>query len=316
MIEINQQELEQLLDFPTLIASLDQAFQSDFSVPMRHHHDYSNPDAGMDSTLLLMPAWKTGDKLGVKIVTVSPNNAAYQLPAIQGIYLLFDATTGVPLAQLEAKTLTTRRTAATSALASSYLSRPDSDSLLMVGTGALAPNLILAHAAVRPITKVFVWGRSEAKAQKLSEELSGYSFQMEPVQNISDVLSEVAIVSCATLSETPLVFGQHLNPGQHIDLVGSYKPNMREADDEAVRRSRVFLDVMESGLKESGDIAIPLQNGTLSKDAIQGDLFQLTRKEIGGRSHPGEITYFKSVGHALEDLAAAKLAYQKYTSSE
>ena len=314
MININQEALEQLLDFPTLISTLDTAFQSNFTVPMRHHHDYPNPKAGIDSTLLLMPAWEDGQMLGVKIVTVSPNNGSLQLPAIQGIYLLFDVKTGQPLAQLEAKTLTTRRTAATSALASKFLSRPDSDSLLMVGTGALAPNLILAHAAIRPIKKVYIWGRNFEKAQLLAASLQQEIFDCVPVKMIREVLPEVAIISCATLSETPLIKGQYLQPGQHLDLVGSYKPTTREADNDCIKRSSVFVDILDSATKETGDIVIPIQEGILTKAAIRGDLFSLTKVGHTGRKAPNEITLFKSVGHALEDLAAAKLAYQKYTA--
>lgn len=314
MINIHQEELEQLLDFPTLIDTLEAAFQSDFTVPMRHHHDYPNPKAGVDSTLLLMPAWEDGLLFGVKIVTVSPNNSTLQLPAIQGIYLLFDVPTGQPLAQIEAKTLTTRRTAATSALASKYLSRPDSDSLLMVGTGALAPNLILAHAAIRPIKKVYIWGRNFEKAQTLAASLEQEVFDCIPVQTIQEVLPEVAIISCATLSKTPLIEGQYLQPGQHLDLVGSYKPTTREADNDCIKHSSVFVDILDSATKETGDIVIPIQEGILSKAAIRGDLFSLTKSGQSGRRTPNEITFFKSVGHALEDLAAAKLAYHKYTA--
>lgn len=311
MIEINHNQLIQLLQFPELINALDEAFQSSYTVPMRHHHDFPNPKAGIDSTLLLMPAWEDGNKLGVKIVTVSPNNGQYKLPAIQGIYMLFDVLTGTPLAQLEAKTLTTRRTAATSALASRFLSRPESSSLLMVGTGALAPNLIKAHAAVRPIQKVYIWGRNEEKAKALAKQLDQQAFETIPIKTISEGIAKADIISCATLSESPLIEGTHLRPGQHLDLVGSYKPNMREADNETIKRCSVFVDVLAYATKETGDIVIPLQEGILKKEEIKGDLFGLCRKETNGRANAEEITFFKSVGHALEDLAAAKLAYQK-----
>ena len=164
MKHLSEKEIENMLDFESLIKTLDNAFAMDYSVPMRHHHNFINPSSTLESTLLLMPAWDNQKYLGVKIVTVSPENANRSLPTIQGMYLLFDIKTGVPLMRCDAKTLTNARTAAASALASRYLSRKDSKTLLMVGTGALAPQLIKAHATVRPIEKVYVWGRKFRKS--------------------------------------------------------------------------------------------------------------------------------------------------------
>lgn len=316
MVKISQIQLEQLLDYPSLTACLENAFQENYSVPQRHHHDYPNPLEGVDSTLLLMPAWEAGKFLGVKVVTVSPNNGKYGLPSIHGIYILFDAHKGIALAQIEAKTLTSLRTAAASALASKFLSRADSSTLLMLGTGAMAPRLILAHASIRPIRQVYVWGRHFAKAKNLAAHFKGAAFEVEAVGNISDVIAGVDIISAATLSEQPLIFGKNLRPGQHLDLVGSFKPRMREADDETIIRSTVFVDVMGSAVRESGDIVIPLQAGILPRNEIKADLFGLCRKKHPGRQKPEEITLFKSVGHALEDLAAAKLAFQRSQGRE
>ncbi len=311
MRQITQAQLERVLDFPSLVEALREAFRSSIEAPQRHHHDYPNPVEGADSTLLLMPAWEAGAFLGVKIITVSPNNSKYDLPAVQGAYLLFDAHKGTPLAQIEAKSLTALRTAAASALASTFLSRAESRSLLMVGTGALAPRLIEAHAALRPIERVFVWGRRYRQAQSLAESLYNHDFHIEAVETIEEVIREADIISSATLSPDPLIFGEHLRPGQHLDLVGSFKPNMREADDESIRRASIFADVRDSASKESGDLAIPIQRRILTKGAIKADLFELCRGKHEGRRNEEEITFFKSVGHALEDLAAAKLAFQR-----
>ena len=216
----------------------------------------------------------------------------------------------MPLAYLEAKTLTTLRTAAASALASSFLSRPDSDSLLMIGTGAMAPELIKAHATIRPIKKVFVWGRNYEKAIQVQIALQNQPFEIQAVKTINSIISKVAIISCATFSETPLVLGDYLVPGQHVDLVGSFKPDMREADDSVIHRSKLYVDVIEGATKETGDLVIPLKTGLISIEDIQGDLFSLCRAEIVGRNNNHSITCFKSVGYALEDLAAAKLAFE------
>lgn len=307
---ITNQQLESALSYPTLIQALHTAFCENITVPLRHHHQYKNPTAGIDSTLLLMPAWKSGEYMGIKIVTVSPNNAQYQLPSIHGVYLLFDATTGAPIAQMDAKMLTSRRTAAASALASSFLSRKDSHTLLMVGTGALAPCLIEAHAAVRPIEKVLVWGRNFAKAQQLAATLNLSSLNIQPIEQIEMGIAEADIISCATLSEQPLVFGKHLKTGQHLDLVGSFKPDMREADDVAIQKASVFVDTLEGATKECGDILSPLQSGILKMEDIQADLFGICQANSFYRKNDAEITLFKSVGHALEDLAAARLVFE------
>ena len=260
---ITSEEIERNTNFLDLVQALKQAFKSNSTLtPMRHHHDFPNPEVGDDSTLLLMPAWNPSKDAGVKIVTVSPENGRFNLPAIQGTYVYLDAKKGSIKALMEAKNLTAKRTAAASALASSFLSRPESSSLLMIGTGALSKNLICAHASVRPITEVFVWGRSFDKAQQICSELSGESFSIIPVQCIEDKISTVDIISSATLSKTPLILGKDIVKGQHVDLVGAYKKDTREADDNVINKGRVFIDTYQGGLKESGDIVIPLQNGT------------------------------------------------------
>jgi len=306
---IDKEEIAKALDYPSLIEALRNAFISDIKVPPRHHHDFKNPKEGMDSTLLLMPAWEESESLGVKIVTVSPNNTKYNLPAIQGLYLLMDAQKGTIEALLEGKTLTVKRTAASSALASSYLSRKDSSSILIIGTGALSSELIKAHASVRDIKDVYIWGRNKSKALKIVDELKN-DFNIKAIDNLEDEISNVDIISCATLSVEPLVFGKFLKAGQHVDLVGAYKPNMREADDELIKTVDIYIDT-NMAKKETGDIKIPLDTNVISEDDIKADLFELTREIKEGRTSDSSITLFKSVGHGLEDLAAAKLVKEK-----
>lgn len=300
-------------DFSSLIEALENAFREQrIEVPMRHHHDYENPEEGVDSTLLLMPSFNPGKSAGVKIVTVSPNNGKHELPSIQGTYIYLDPHKGQVKAILDAPELTVKRTAAASALASKYLSKPDASKLLMVGTGALAPNLIKAHAAVRPISEVFIWGRSIEKAKTICSELSGSDFTCTPISTIDTHIGAVDIISCATLSAVPLIKGALLSPGQHIDLVGAYKKNMRESDDDVIRRAEIYIDTYQGGLKESGDIVIPLQSGLLKPEDIKADLFELCSKQKMGRRQGDSITCFKSVGHALEDLVAATYYYTKF----
>jgi len=310
---ISDNFIEERCNFNELIERLREGFStSSIQVPLRHHHDYSNPAENKDSTLLLMPAFQSGKDLGVKIVTVSPNNGKYDLPSIQGTYIYLDGHKGSIKAILDAKSLTGKRTAATSALASSYLSRTDASSMLMIGTGALAVNLIQAHASVRPIKRVYVWGRTLEKAQLVCDELRNSAFSCTAVSDLEEVISKVDIISSATLSPVPIVFGKWLKSGQHLDLVGAYKKDMREADDEAISKSAVFLDTYQGGLKESGDILIPLTNGVITREDIRADLFELCSDKKTGRTSDEEITFFKSVGHAIEDLIAAGYFYEEY----
>lgn len=310
---IDNSFMESHTEFLELITTLEEGFSNGVvETPMRHHHDYPNPAEGIDSTLLLMPAWDSGKDLGVKIVTVNPNNGKFDLPSIQGTYIYADGHKGSVKAILDAKALTAKRTAATSALASSYLSKKNASSLLMIGTGALSSNLIKAHAAVRPITQVYIWGRDFNKARAIADVFKKASFRVEAVEDYINYLSTVDIISCATLSKTPLVFGKYLKPGQHIDLVGAYKKDMREADDDAVIKSDIYLDTYQGGLKESGDIVIPLRHGILKEADVKADLFELCSKTKKGRLKEEEITFFKSVGHASEDLIGARYYFEKY----
>ncbi|WP_024772103.1 MULTISPECIES: ornithine cyclodeaminase family protein [Aquimarina] len=314
IVQVSTDFIENNTNFNELIAELKDKFASNsILVPMRHHHDFPNPAVQEDSTLLLMPAWNPGKEAGVKVVTVSPENGQFDLPSIQGTYLYMDAIKGTIKAIMEAKSLTVKRTASASALASSYLSKTDASSLLMIGTGALSTNLIKAHASVRPIKTVYIWGRNYEKAKKISTELEGEDFEIHAIHTIEEKISEVDIISCATLSKTPLVLGKYLKTGQHVDLVGAYKKDMREADNESIKKATVFVDTFQGGLKESGDIVIPLKEGILKEGDIGADLFELCSKAKQGRTSDSEITIFKSVGHALEDLAAATYYYNKYT---
>ena len=305
--------MESHTDFKQLIHALKKGFaESAVETPMRHHHDYANPKESNDSTLLLMPSWEAGNDIGVKVVTVNPNNGKYDLPSIQGTYLYMDGHKGMIRAILDAKALTAKRTAAASALAAYYLAKKDASSMLMLGTGALSINLIKAHTSIRPIKKVFVWGRNFNKAKLIAAQFNQRNIEVIAIENYVETISNVDIVSCATLSKEPLVFGKILKEGQHLDLVGAYKKDMREADDEAVLRSSVFIDTFQGGLKESGDIVIPLKKEILNEADIKADLFGLCSGSHKGRQSVSEITFFKSVGHASEDLIAARYYYRQW----
>ena len=314
-------EIDAALDDLALIDRLDALFRAGCEMPTRHHHPIKSPlGAGSaDAVLLLMPAWTSGPtgRIGVKIVTVFPDNGKRSLPAIFGQYMLLDGATGQTIALLDGAMLTKRRTACASGLASRYLSRPDSAKLLMIGTGALAPHLIRVHAKVRPIREVAIWGRTPTHAQTLAEDLAkslpqalGRPIAVRAVTDRARAVADADIVSCATLSKVPLVEGAWLGEGQHLDLVGAYTPQMRESDDKAAWRARIFVDTRAGALKEGGDVVQALANGTIDEDDILADLYDLARGTHGGRlaGDGATITLFKSVGAALEDLAAAQLA--------
>lgn len=303
-------EVEAALDYPSLVERLRQAFRRDIDVPLRHHHDVE-VTGGNAATLLLMPAWQVDRHIGVKMVTVFPDNGERSLPAIMGIYVLLDGKTGSPLALIDGPKLTVKRTAAASALAASYLARQDAERLLMVGTGALAPELIMAHAAVRPICNVLIWGRNPQKAEKLAGRLNRRDFRVDWTDDLETAARGAHIISCATLSTEPLIRGAWLQAGQHLDLVGAFRPDMRESDDAAMRRARVFVDTRAGAGKEGGDIVQAIKSGALTPDDIAGDLVEMTRGERSGRRYYDQITLFKSVGTAIEDLAAAQLVYER-----
>ena len=306
-------EVNATLSYPPLIEALREAFRGDLAVPVRHHHTVPQP--GSDATLLVMPAWTTdgepGERfLGCKIVTVFPDNAAAGQPSLHGQYLLMSGATGAPLALIDARALTAWRTAAASALAATFLARADASHLVMVGAGTLAPHLVRAHAAVRPITRVTLWNRTHGHAVSLAFGLAVGGIEVEIAEDLEAAVRDADIVSCATLAAEPIVRGAWLKPGTHVDLVGGFTRKMREADDEAVRRARVYVDTRAGALKEAGDIVIPLRRKVIDKKQIVGDLAELCRGKAKSRTSDKQITLFKSVGTAIEDLAAAMLLWR------
>jgi len=282
------------LPFDRLIPALHAAFAAGADVPARHHHALPS-----GATLLLMPAWRP-DWMGVKIVSVHPCNAAAGLPAVHATYLLSSTSTGQPVALLDGDVLTARRTAAASALAASFLARPDASRLLLVGAGRVAALVAPAMRVVRGITDVAVWNPGDARGDTLVTDLRSQGFDARRVPDLDAAIAEADIVSCATLATTPLIHGALLRPGMHLDLIGAFTPAMQEADDAAVARASVWIDT-EAALHECGELG--------SDPAVAGTLAMLCQG-VPGRRSADEITLFKSVGTALEDLAAAILVQQ------
>ncbi|MCV6575971.1 MAG: ornithine cyclodeaminase family protein [Cohaesibacter sp.] len=311
-------DVNTLMDYSELVEVLRKAFQSDIITPLRHNHTIELPDQA-NASLLLMPAWhnamakghSNGTYVGIKMVSVYPDNEAKaHKPSILGSYLLLDGATGEIKAIIDGPAISIWRTACASALAASYLAKLDAQEILMVGTGALAEPLIRAHMAVRPLKQIAIWGRNPQKAQKLADRLQQQGLKARVAEQLEDAARSADIISCATMASSPLVMGKWLKPGSHLDLVGAFRPDMRESDDEAVQIASVFCDTLQGATNEGGDIVQPLANGALTLDQIKGDLFDLCRGSRIGRASDDEITLFKSVGTAIEDLAAAQYLYE------
>jgi ornithine cyclodeaminase len=296
-------EVHAALPWAELADALEDAFTAgDTDSPLRHAHDI-----GARGSLLLMPAWSPA-ALGVKIVSVMPGAPAHGAGTVQASYLLLDRETGVPRALIDGEALTLRRTAAASALAAQLLARPDAQRLLVVGTGRLAPWMAQAHVALRPdLTHVDVWGRNADAAEEVVETLRDEGIDAEVAFDLQQAVEQADVVTCATTSREPLVKGAWLKPGAHLDLVGGFRREMREADDAAVKRARVFVDAFAGALAEAGDLLQPIERGVIAREHVLGELAQLLRGEVAGRMSAGEVTLFKSVGSAVEDLAAAML---------
>lgn len=309
-------DVAQRLPYTKLVEALRVAFRNDIQAPLRSFYEIDTP-FGTRATYGLMPAWQAGEVIATKLITIFPDNAALDLPTIHAQIVLFDGKSGVPTAIIDGTEITRRRTAAASALAATYLAREDARELLVIGTGPQAFHQALAHAAVRPIMRIHVWGRSPGKAAALVQSLmrhgakSGNSSSpcIDAVEHLESVARGADIISCATSAAVPLVDGRWLKPGAFLDLVGSHSPDRRECDDEAARRSTIYVDTLKGALAEAGDILIPLKSAIVRESDIRGDLHALCRKQVSGRTTADQITLFKSVGTATEDLAAAKLVF-------
>ena len=304
---IPAEEVHAALAYPALVDALRAAFAAGAEVPVRSN--YAVTPAG--DRLLLMPAWRAGKDLGVKLVTFFQGNRARGLASVSALYILLDGATGHPLALIDGEAITLRRTAAASALASSYLSRADSKHLLLVGTGALAPYMAAAHCAARPIEKISVWGRSFERATATAARLASEGLPAEPVVELSAGLATADIVTCATSAREPVVHGALVRAGMHVDLVGTFTSEMRESDDELITRATLFVDTFAGTMQEAGDLLQPMAKGIIARERILAELADLVNGRHPGRKSAEEITLFTSGGTALEDLCAARLVFDR-----
>lgn len=302
-------EVEQLLPWDLLIAAIEQVVTEDGAfAPERTVHAVPDGD-GNDAAFLMKPGWVAGDVIAVKAVTFFPNNGKLDLPTINAGVLLFSGANGTFLGACDGNVLTTRRTAAASAVAAKRLARTNAKRLLVVGTGALAPMTARAHCAVRDFDVVEVWGRNGDKARELANSLITENIPARVADDLDAAVREADVITCSTGATSPLVKGALLKPGTHVDLIGAFTPEMRESDDDVVRRSTVFADTRADGTL-AGDLAQPLAAGVITPEDIAGDLMELVSGAHPGRTSDSEITMFKSAGFALEDVAAARLVFR------
>lgn len=308
---IEAADVHRVLDFPPLVEAIRAAFGGVAGMPQRMVFRLDESD-GKHDAFAVLPAWNA-DVIGVKAFTYLPGNAAVGRPILHSKILLFDRETGGPLALVDGTSVTYWRTAAVAGLAADYLARADARRLLVCGTGNLAPYMVLAHAAVRPIREVGIWGRDRTKAARTVEAVRAKRADLEcrVVEDLASAAREADVISCATGSSQPIVLGEWVQPGTHTDFFGNHERHGRECDSELVVQSRVYVDSRANVLNEAGELLIPIEEGRIDAGHIVGELAELCSGAVRGRGSEEEITLFKSVGTALSDLAAARLVTQR-----
>ncbi len=307
---IDRPEVDRALDFPRLIQAIDRGFARQYVMPQRQVFALS-PAADSHNGFAVLPAWNDS-LIGVKVFTHFPGNAAHGLASLASKVLLFEREHGQPLALVDGTSLTYWRTAAVSALASRYLSRADAGTLLLLGTGNLAVPLVDAHLCVRDIHTVLVWGRDAIKAAALASVLRQRHPRCDVVciSSVEQGAARADIIVSATGAATPLLLGEWVAEGCHVDLLGNHQRDGRECDSALVAASALFVDSRQNVLAEAGELLIPIAEGLITPDHVRGELADLCTGRVAGRTNSAERTLFKSVGTALADLLAAELVLQ------
>jgi ornithine cyclodeaminase len=305
MIHLDFDTVHRLAGVGSLVEPLRQAFASQAVSPQRAQYDLATP--GKPGTLLLMPSWQPGRDIGVKIVTVFPDNASQGLPSVNAAYVLLSGQTGESRAWIDGRALTLLRTAAVSALAADLLAPAAPEVLLVVGTGALSRYFVEGHLAVRKYRSVLIWGRDASKAAAVARDLDSRGWPVRAAADLQTAARAADVISCVTLAEQPLVQGGWLKAACHLDLVGSFKPSMREVDDECMRGAFIAVDTL-AALEESGDLTGPLERGVVARGDISL-LGELIASKAAGPRPPK--TVFKSVGVAHADLAVAAQLFER-----
>ncbi|MDH3714956.1 MAG: hypothetical protein OET44_14060 [Gammaproteobacteria bacterium] len=307
---IDIREALSVLNFPDLVDHLERSHKE----PPAQRDDLLMHDttaAANSDAFLLRAAWQPGVALGAKLVTVLPRNQ----PSINALYVIFDGVSGKPRACMDGDALTWYKTAADSALGARFLAREDVKQLSMIGAGTMAPYLVRAHLAERPsLQRVCIWNRTAAKAQRLTERLQAEGIAAEAATTLREAVESADVLCSATMTRAPIIDGNWLQPGTHVDLVGSFTRDMREADNTAIQRSRIYVDCHATAVDDVGEIAIPVRDGALKREDIAGDLYELCSGKRRGRTSSEDITLFKNAGGGHLDLMTAQFISERITA--
>ncbi len=297
--------IDSALDWPGLVAHLDACHRGG---PAQVDDSFLHEDG---KTLLTRAAWLPGGPFGLKTVSVFPDNAAAGRPSVQGVVVIFDPETGGPAAVLDGAAITRWKTVGDSLCAARRLARPDARRLLVVGAGVIAGTLLRGYRALFPqLESIAVWNRTAARAEELAEAARAEGIAVTVAGSLEEAVADADIVSSATMARQPFLPGAAVSPGTHVDLIGAFKADMREADDTLLRKARIFVDTRETTMHDIGELRIPLEAGTITPDAVVGDLYALCQ-DTAGRQGDGDVTLFKNGGGAHLDMMVAAYALSR-----
>ena len=306
---LTAEDVHAALSYPAMVDALQEAYSGSFNMPPRQVFLLDDQPDNYDAFAVL-PSWND-ELVAVKSFTYFPDNPKPKYASLYSKIMLYDRKHGQPLALVDGTSVTFWRTAGISGLASRLLSREDSKTLLLLGTGNLAPYIIRAQLSVRPIDRVMVWGRTLANAQAIVEQLAkeNDAVRFEVADDLQAACGEADIIVSATGSHEPLVLGDWVRPGTHTDFIGNHHATKRECDTALVAKSKVYADSYVNCFKEAGEVLVPIDEGAISKDHVVGELMQMCSGAVALRESEDEITLFKSIGLALSDLVGAGCAY-------
>jgi ornithine cyclodeaminase len=302
----DQAAVAHALPYPALIDALATGLQLPIESPARSVY---TPN-GDSSAVLIMPAWKAHENMGVKLVSIWPGNSAKGRSAVSAVYVLISCEDGNPVAVLDGTELTLRRTAAAAALAARILARKNSQTLAILGTGSLSAPMAVAHASVMDFKTILVWGRDAKKAQAVVESLALQGITAEVSGDLQATLAQADVVSAASTATVPFIRSDWVKPGTHLGLMGAFTPTMAEAEPALMPRAQVFADNREAILQKGGEVLQAIQQGLIAASDIQAELAEIvvSPQKLWRRSDEA-ITVFKSVGFASLDLIAAEMVF-------
>lgn len=313
MLNIEDQFILKNIAYAELINELRVAFMSnDVQCPSKLTFDYKSKKSTADNTMLIMPAWDNEDFFGVKLITATPSNSTTKTPYLNGMYLIFDANTGMPLVSMDAKLITNMRTAATSVLASQLLARETASSVLIIGNGAISPYYINAYASMPNIKNIYLWGRDYQKSMQVVDSISNKTIAVKAIKSFEEIITEVDIISCITSTQEPIVHSHHLQPGQHLDLAGSFTTDMREVSSDVLAQCQIYVDNRDVTPHHAGEIVHAMNEKKIKEEDIRGTLADLCKAKNTLDPSGKTCTLFKSTGMAIEDLVIGKLILEKY----